>query len=69
MKDNEGPGLLGGLFLLLSMGIIQLAFAAFFFLLLYGVVIIIFRYAFGVELPNPFSYVPPDWRQRAPWLP
>jgi len=40
--------------------IIGLLYAAaiwlFIALLAYGVVVIIFRYAFGVELPNPFHW-------------
>ncbi len=32
-----------------------IAFDIFLLLLVYGVVVIIFRYAFGVELWNPFS--------------
>jgi hypothetical protein len=30
-------------------------------LLLYGVVILIFRHAYGVELPNPFTWLGVGW--------
>lgn len=35
-------------------GLVQFVASLFFLTLLYGVVVIIFRYAFGVELWNPF---------------
>lgn len=35
-------------------GLVQLVFGIFALTLMYGVVVIIFRYAFGVELWNPF---------------
>ncbi len=35
-------------------GLVQFAAGLFVLTLLYGVVVIIFRYAFGVELWNPF---------------
>jgi len=38
-----------------------LAGIGFFLLLLYGVVILIFRYAYGVELPNPFTWLGIGW--------
>lgn len=31
----------------------------------YGVAVLVFRHAFGVELPNPFIWLPPDWQR---WL-
>jgi sterol desaturase/sphingolipid hydroxylase (fatty acid hydroxylase superfamily) len=39
------------------------ALAAFVFLVLmfYGVAILIFRHAYGVELPNPFTWVGLSW--------
>jgi hypothetical protein len=42
------------LFLLGLFGLFQLIAGLFALTLLYGVVVIIFRYAFGVELWNPF---------------
>jgi hypothetical protein len=35
-------------------GAVQFAVGVFFLLLLYGIAVLIFRHAFGVELPNPF---------------
>ncbi len=28
----------------------------------YGVAVLVFKFAFGVQLPNPFNLVPPQWR-------
>lgn len=50
-KDPELPSLL---FKLGLFGLFQLIVSLFMLTLLYGVVVIIFRYAFGVELWNPF---------------
>jgi hypothetical protein len=47
----------GGLFT----GLLSLAVIGFFLLLLYGVVILIFRHAYGVELPNPFTWLGIGW--------
>ena len=47
----------GGLFA----GLLSLAVIGFFLLLLYGVVILIFRHAYGVELPNPFTWLGIGW--------
>jgi len=41
---------------------IGLLFSGFILLLLYGIAVLIFRNAFGVELPNPADWVPTDWR-------
>jgi hypothetical protein len=46
-------GLVAGLFGLAVFGVGAL--------LLYGVVILIFRHAYGVELPNPFSWLGVGW--------
>jgi hypothetical protein len=35
-------------------------------LVLYGIVVLIMRHAFGIELPNPFDWLPPEWRQKLP---
>jgi hypothetical protein len=40
---------------LLSGLLAQAAFGIFSLLVMYGIVVIIFRYAFGVELWNPFG--------------
>ena len=34
-----------------------------FLMLIYGVAVLVFRNAFGIELPNPFDYLPSDWRE------
>jgi hypothetical protein len=55
---DTGSGRLGGAFLgmaLLSGLLAQAAFGIFSLLVMYGIVVIIFRYAFGVELWNPFG--------------
>jgi hypothetical protein len=52
-----GPVLQGAIFLLTLMGVIQLIFWAVVLLLAYGVVVLVFRFAFGVELPNPFDLI------------
>jgi hypothetical protein len=36
--------------------------AVFFLLLIYCVAILVFRNAYGVELPNPFELLPHHWR-------
>jgi len=47
----------GGLFA----GLLSLAVVGFFLLLIYGVVILIFRHAYGIELPNPFTWFGIGW--------
>ena len=47
----------GGLFV----GVLSLAVVGFFLSLLYGVVILIFRHAYGIELPNPFTWLGIGW--------
>lgn len=51
-------------------GTIGCLFAAvvgsFILLLFYGAIVILFRYAFGVELPNPFDFLPADWQKKSP---
>ncbi len=32
-------------------------------LIAYGVIMLIFRHAFGVELPNPFDWLPTEWQE------
>lgn len=49
--------------------VVAAVFAAAWFLFLYGIVLLVFRHAFGVELPNPFDLLPPDWRHKIPMLP
>jgi len=52
--DPKQRSLIGGPFLLAIMGLFQLACGVLVLSLMYGVVVIIFRYAFHVELWNPF---------------
>jgi hypothetical protein len=52
--ETKQKSLIGGLFLLAIMGLFQLAGSVLVLSLMYGVVVIIFRYAFHVELWNPF---------------
>jgi hypothetical protein len=51
---RKEPKLSTTLFLLSLFGLFQLVAGLFVLTLTYGVVVIIFRYAFGVELWNPF---------------
>lgn len=51
---TKEPKLPTTLFLLSLFGLVQLLAGLFVLTLMYGVVVIIFRYAFGVELWNPF---------------
>jgi hypothetical protein len=53
-EELKQKSLIGGLLLLAMMGLFQLAGGALVLSLMYGVVVIIFRYAFHVELWNPF---------------
>jgi hypothetical protein len=45
--------------------VIGLLFSGFILLILYGIAVLIFRNAFGVELPNPLDWVPSDWRLKS----
>lgn len=38
------------------------AIAIFLLLVFYGVGVLVFRYAYGVDLPNPFNLLPAAWR-------
>ena len=58
----------GGVIIELFAGLVGLAFAALWLLIAYGVIILIFRHAFGIELPNPFEFLPAEWRERLPLL-
>jgi hypothetical protein len=55
-------------FVSLMAGMMGLLLTALWLLIAYGVVIMIFRHAFGIELPNPFDLPPIEWRQRFPYL-
>lgn len=32
----------------------------------YGVVVLVMRSAFGIELPNPVDWLPPEWAEYIP---
>jgi sterol desaturase/sphingolipid hydroxylase (fatty acid hydroxylase superfamily) len=53
--------LVGAVFGGLVAGLIGLGVFGFLMSLLYGVVILIFRHAYGVELPNPFTWLGIGW--------
>ena len=53
-EPAKEPKLSTTLFVLGPFGLFQVVAGLFVLTLMYGVVVIIFRYAFGVELWNPF---------------
>src|SRR5262249_26504432 len=55
-------------FLTLMASLMGLLYTALWLLIAYGVVIMIFRHAFGIELPNPFELLPIEWRQKLPYV-
>lgn len=59
-KPPREPGLIEnaitGLFVGLTATLVSLAGIALVLSLAYGVIVLIFRNAFGVELPNPFNW-------------
>lgn len=55
-------------FVSLIAGMMGLLLTALWLLIAYGVVIMIFRHAFGIELPNPFELLPIEWRQKFPYV-
>lgn len=55
-------------FVTLIAGMMGLLLTALWLLIAYGVVIMIFRHAFGIELPNPFELLPTEWRQKLPYV-
>ena len=60
--DSVGcAGLLGAL--------IALPIGAAVVLFWYGLAILVFRHAFGIELPNPFDWLPPKWQKHIPHIP
>jgi hypothetical protein len=48
--------------------LVGVAYAALWLLIAYGVIMLIFRHAFGIDLPNPFELLPAEWRERLPLL-
>jgi hypothetical protein len=55
-KPATEDSIAGTLFLLAVAGIGQLIGGIVVLLIMYGLVLLIFRHAFGVELPNPFNW-------------
>jgi len=55
-------------FLTLMASMMGLLYTALWLLIAYGVVIMIFRHAFGIELPNPFELLLTEWRQKLPYV-
>lgn len=37
-----------------------------FLLFWYGVFVLVMRHAFGIELPNPVDWLPPEWAEYIP---
>jgi hypothetical protein len=35
----------------------------------YGIVTLVFRYAFGIQLPNPVGWLPVEWQHYIPRVP
>ena len=44
--------------------VVTLAFSAFMLLGMYGVAVLVLRHAFGIELPNPVGWLPPEWQRK-----
>lgn len=55
-------------FVSLIAGMMGLLLTTLWLLIAYGVVIMIFRHAFGIELPNPFELLPIEWRQKLSYV-
>jgi hypothetical protein len=60
-KPGQFEELTGAVFGGLFAGLFSIALIGFFLLLSYGAVVLIFRHAFGVELPNPFTWWGVGW--------
>jgi hypothetical protein len=60
-KLGQFEELAGAVFGGLFSGLFSIALIGFFLLIFYGVVVLIFRHAFGVELPNPFTWLGVGW--------
>ena len=57
MSDNKEPSIAAGAILYVTFLLLTVAAFGLCVLLAYGVVAIIFRYAFDVHLPNPFWWL------------
>jgi hypothetical protein len=60
-EPSAFEGLVVAIFSGVVAGVAALAVAGFGLLVFYGVVILIFRHAYGVELPNPFTWFGLGW--------
>mgnify|MGYP001095770524 FL=1 len=56
MANNDGIEAVGCLVVLLPILLAVLLFV-------YGVFVIVMRNAFGIDLPNPLDWLPPDWAE------
>ncbi len=43
-----------------------LALFAIILLFWYGIAVLVFRFAFGIDLPNPVDWLPPEWQKHIP---
>lgn len=68
-QEQLQDGRAGCLAFLILVFVIQVVVGSFLLLALYGAILLIFRHAFGVELPNPIDYIPSDWRAVLPRSP
>jgi len=66
MRSDDGN--IEEFFVSLITGLMGLMLIALWLLITYGVVIMVFRHAFGIELLNPFELLPIEWRQKFPYL-
>ena len=58
VADRSDPGcVVGGIGCLIAIPVL---------LFWYGAAILVFKYAFGVELPNPINHLPPEWQEHIP---
>jgi hypothetical protein len=51
----------------LFVGLIALPIRIVVVLFWYGLAMLVFRYAFGIELPNPFDWLPPEAKTYSPY--
>lgn len=64
MLDNTAENVVDGC---CGLGcLIMIPFLIVILLFIYGVFVLVMRSAFGIELPNPIDWLPPDWRDFIP---
>jgi hypothetical protein len=63
MSDNNGGcgEAFAGLFVLPLLALVLLFW--------YGAAVLVFRYAFGIDLPNPIEWLPAEWQKHIPHVP